>query len=30
LFRALEQFCMGTRPQDDQTILTIDRIQTVA
>ncbi len=26
LFTALEQFCVGTRPQDDQTILTIDRI----
>jgi sigma-B regulation protein RsbU (phosphoserine phosphatase) len=26
LFLALEQFCTGTRPQDDQTILTIDRI----
>ena len=26
LFLALEQFCMGTRPQDDQTVLTIDRI----
>ena len=26
LFAALEQFCVGTRPQDDQTILTIDRI----
>ena len=25
LFAALEQFCVGTRPQDDQTILTIDR-----
>ena len=26
LFAALEQFCVGTRPQDDQTILTIDRM----
>jgi serine phosphatase RsbU (regulator of sigma subunit) len=26
LFAALEQFCVGTRPLDDQTILTIDRI----
>jgi len=26
LFAALEQFCVGTRPQDDQTILTIDRL----
>ncbi len=26
LFLALEQFCVGTRPQDDQTALTIDRI----
>ena len=26
LFEALEQFCVGTRPQDDQTILTIDRV----
>jgi len=26
LFGALDQFCMGTRPQDDQTILTVDRI----
>ncbi|HEY1985261.1 MAG TPA: SpoIIE family protein phosphatase [Terracidiphilus sp.] len=26
MFTALEQFCMGTRPQDDQTILTIDRV----
>jgi phosphoserine phosphatase RsbU/P len=26
LFAALEQFCVGTRPQDDQTILTIDRV----
>ena len=26
LFLALEQFCVGTRPQDDQTVLTIDRI----
>jgi serine phosphatase RsbU (regulator of sigma subunit) len=30
LFLTLEQFCMGTRPQDDQTVLTIDRIQTPA
>jgi serine phosphatase RsbU (regulator of sigma subunit) len=27
LFQALEQFCVGTRPQDDQTILTIDCVQ---
>lgn len=27
LFMALEQFCMGTRPQDDQTVLTVDRIR---
>ena len=27
LFSALDQFCTGTRPQDDQTILTIDRIR---
>ena len=27
LFSALDQFCIGTRPQDDQTILTIDRIE---
>lgn len=26
LFLALEQFCVGTRPQDDQTVLTIDRL----
>lgn len=26
LFLALEQFCTGTRPQDDQTVLTVDRI----
>jgi serine phosphatase RsbU (regulator of sigma subunit) len=26
LFLALEQFCTGTRPQDDQTILTVDRV----
>jgi phosphoserine phosphatase RsbU/P len=26
LFAALEQFCVGTRPQDDQTVLTVDRI----
>jgi serine phosphatase RsbU (regulator of sigma subunit) len=26
LFLALDQFCMGTRPQDDQTVLTIDRV----
>jgi serine phosphatase RsbU (regulator of sigma subunit) len=26
LFLALEQFCVGTRPQDDQTVLTVDRI----
>lgn len=26
LFGALDQFCAGTRPQDDQTVLTIDRI----
>ena len=26
LFAALEQFCVGTRPQDDQTILAIDRV----
>jgi serine phosphatase RsbU (regulator of sigma subunit) len=26
LFTALEQFCMGTRPQDDQTVLTVDCI----
>ena len=26
LFAALEQFCVGTRPQDDQTILTVDRV----
>ena len=26
LFAGLEQFCVGTRPQDDQTILTIDRV----
>jgi serine phosphatase RsbU (regulator of sigma subunit) len=26
LFLALEQFCMGTRPQDDQTVLTIERV----
>ena len=26
LFAALDQFCAGTRPQDDQTILTIDRV----
>jgi phosphoserine phosphatase RsbU/P len=26
LFAGLEQFCVGTRPQDDQTILTIDRL----
>jgi serine phosphatase RsbU (regulator of sigma subunit) len=30
LFLTLEQFCMGTRPQDDQTVLAIDRIQTLA
>jgi serine phosphatase RsbU (regulator of sigma subunit) len=30
LFSALDSFCVGTRPQDDQTILTIDRIQAVA
>ena len=30
LFSALDRFCVGTRPQDDQTILTIDRIQAVA
>jgi sigma-B regulation protein RsbU (phosphoserine phosphatase) len=27
LFLTLEQFCVGTRPQDDQTVLTIDRMQ---
>ncbi len=26
LFAALEQFCVGTRPLDDQTALTIDRV----
>src|SRR6266567_2167539 len=26
LFSALDRFCVGTRPQDDQTVLTIDRI----
>jgi serine phosphatase RsbU (regulator of sigma subunit) len=26
LFLGLEQFCMGTRPQDDQTALTVDRV----
>ena len=26
LFLALEQFCVGTRPQDDQTALTVDRL----
>ncbi len=26
MFSALEQFCKGTRPQDDQTVLTIDRV----
>jgi hypothetical protein len=26
LFLALEQFCTGTRPQDDQTVLTVDRV----
>ncbi len=26
MFAALDQFCKGTRPQDDQTVLTIDRI----
>ena len=26
LFQALEQFCVGTRPLDDQTALTIDRV----
>jgi phosphoserine phosphatase RsbU/P len=26
LFRGLEQFCMGTRPQDDQTVLTVERL----
>ena len=26
LFLALEQFCVGTRPQDDQTILTVDLV----
>jgi serine phosphatase RsbU (regulator of sigma subunit) len=26
LFAALDQFCVGTHPQDDQTILTIDRV----
>ncbi len=26
LFAALEQFCVGTRPQDDQTVLTVDRV----
>ncbi|HTF66675.1 MAG TPA: SpoIIE family protein phosphatase, partial [Edaphobacter sp.] len=25
LFSALDQFCQGTRPQDDQTVLSIDR-----
>jgi sigma-B regulation protein RsbU (phosphoserine phosphatase) len=30
LFLTLEQFCMGTRPQDDQTVLTIDRIRALA
>jgi serine phosphatase RsbU (regulator of sigma subunit) len=26
MFAALDQFCQGTRPQDDQTVLTIDRL----
>jgi sigma-B regulation protein RsbU (phosphoserine phosphatase) len=26
LFLALDQFCVGTRPQDDQTVLSIDRV----
>jgi sigma-B regulation protein RsbU (phosphoserine phosphatase) len=26
LFSALDRFCTGTRPQDDQTVLTIDRV----
>jgi len=26
LFQALEQFCVGTRPQDDQTVLTVKRL----
>jgi len=26
LFLALEQFCTGTRPQDDQTVLVVDRV----
>jgi hypothetical protein len=26
LFAALDQFCVATRPRDDQTILTVDRI----
>jgi sigma-B regulation protein RsbU (phosphoserine phosphatase) len=30
LFLTLEQFCMGTRPQDDQTVLTVDLIQALA
>jgi serine phosphatase RsbU (regulator of sigma subunit) len=30
LFLTLEQFCMGTRPQDDQTVLTVDRIESLA
>jgi serine phosphatase RsbU (regulator of sigma subunit) len=30
LFLTLEQFCVGTRPQDDQTVLTIDRIAALA
>jgi phosphoserine phosphatase RsbU/P len=29
LFLTLEQFCVGTRPQDDQTVLTVDLIQTL-
>jgi serine phosphatase RsbU (regulator of sigma subunit) len=29
LFLTLEQFCMGTRPQDDQTVLTVDRIESL-
>ncbi len=30
LFLALEQFCTGTRPQDDQTVLTVDRVPVLA
>jgi serine phosphatase RsbU (regulator of sigma subunit) len=26
LFAALDQFCVGTRPQDDQTVLTVERL----